>query len=164
MSSDEAAGNPFGASLIVLWLRFGAALVLFAFVVVVALLGSLPIVAFIAFAVFAFVEMACCAWVVGHWDEWEARVGAKMREEVDGWHDGRIMGRVVEGVSRGSAVWYSVAAALAGAVDAVTAARLLGAGPVAKRRVIWSCVVRGAFLAILLVLIGLLVGPSGTRF
>ena len=160
----RGAEKAFGASLIFFWLRLGAPLALLAFVVVVVLLGSLPIVAFIAFGVSALVEMACCTWVVRHWDEWEARAGASISEEVDGWREGRIMRRVVEGVSSGSAIWYSVAAALAGSVDAVTAARLLSGRLVAKRRVIWSCVVRGAFLAALFVLTALLVGPGGTRF
>jgi F0F1-type ATP synthase membrane subunit c/vacuolar-type H+-ATPase subunit K len=160
----KRAGKAFGTSLIFFWLRFGAALALFAFVVAIVLLGSLPIVAFIAFIVFALVEMACCTWVIGHWDEWEASAGAKIREEVDGWRDGRIMRRVVDGVSRDSATWYSVAAALAGSVDALTAAHLLSGRLVAKRRVIWSCVVRGAVLTVLVVLTALLVGPGGTRF
>lgn len=161
----KGGGKSFGASLIFFWLLFGVALAWFAFVVVVVLLGSLPIVTLIAFGSFSLAEMACSTWVVGHWDEWEARAGSKIREEIDGWREGRIMRRVVEGVRSDSAFWYAVAAGLAGSVDAVTAVRLLSGRLVARRRVIWACVVRGAFLAVLFVLTALLVGPGGgTRF
>lgn len=146
------------------WMTVGAGLLLLAFVAVTAHVGSVLVVAIAAFAVFALIELLLSTWVVRHWDEWEAKVGAKTRTELDGWRDRRIMGRLVAGATSRSALSYSAAAAVLGPIVALTTARLLNGHAVARSALVGACVGRGGLMALLVVVYGLTLGAAGTRF
>jgi hypothetical protein len=121
---------------------------------------SADLFAAVAFVVATFVEMACCRWIDGHWDAWEAKAGTKIKAKIDRWRQGRIKGKIVEWVSSGSALWYSVAAVLARPTVVTTVARLVTGRPVGRQRVIPSCVAYGAWVAVVVGLVGFGLGEA----
>src|SRR5262249_52613522 len=80
--------------------------------VVVALAALLPAVLTFAITavVYSLVQYWASVWLVGHWGMWvQTDSGKRAEARLEKWRQGRVLGRIVKGVTSGSVFWYAVA-------------------------------------------------------
>jgi hypothetical protein len=118
-----------------------------------------PVLAFIvALAVYFLVELGGSTWIDANWDRWMAGAGRRFAARLERWRNGRIMGRVVKGITGGSTFWYAVAGAITSPIAVTTIGRVIGGEPIGKDRIFWAAVTNAVSQAAAVVLIGLAVG------
>jgi len=120
--------------------------------IVVALAAVLP--ALLTFAitavVYSFVQYWASVWLVRHWAQWiQGERGQRAEARLEKWRQGRVLGRVVKGVTSGSVWWYAVASLAFAAVDVVAIWNLSADKPISQRRVLVASVVYGTWCAVL---------------
>ena len=110
-----------------------------------------------ALIVLSVVNNACCSWIEARWDGWiSSRFGTRLERKLEKMRTGRVMRHPVAWITRGSDVWFGLAAALTNAITTVTIAHLVTGQPVGRRRVRIASVWFAAFVAGLGSLLGLL--------
>lgn len=90
----------------------------------------------VATLVFTLVNVACCNWLQGSWDAWIHGQGARLERRLERLRRGRMLRHPVRWITRDSDIWVTVAAGLIGTVIVVTVIRLLGGGPLGRRRLV----------------------------
>jgi hypothetical protein len=112
----------------------------------------------VALAIYFLVEIAGSTWIDTHWDRWMAGAGGKFAARLEKWRNGRIMGRVVKGITGGSTFWYAAAGAITSPIAVTTVGRVIGGEPIGKDRIFWTAVTNAVLQAAAVLLIGLAVG------
>ena len=120
--------------------------------IVVALAAVLP--ALLTFAitavVYSLVQYWASMWLSRHWAGWiQSGSGRRAEGRLEKWRQGRILGRVVRGVTSGSIWWYAVASLAFAAVDVVAIWNLSSDKPIPQRRIMIASIVYGTWCAVL---------------
>jgi hypothetical protein len=120
--------------------------------IVVALAAVLP--ALLTFAitavVYSLVQYWASMWLSRHWAGWiSSKRGRRAEARLEKWRQGRILGRVVRGLTSGSVWWYAVASLAFAAVDVVAIWNLSSDKPLPQRRILVAAVVYGTWCAVL---------------
>ena len=120
--------------------------------VVIALAAVLPAIATFAITavVYSLVQYWASLWLVSHWDGWvRTPRGRSAEARLEKWREGRILGRVVRGVTSGSVFWYAVASIAFAAVDIVGIWNLSSTEPISRRKIAVASAVYGTWCAVL---------------
>jgi hypothetical protein len=120
--------------------------------IVAALAAVLPwLLTFaITAVVYSLVQYWASVWLSRHWAEWiHSERGRRAEARLEKWRQGRVLGRVVKGVTSGSIWWYAVASLAFAAVDVVAIWNLSSATPIPRRRILVAAVVYGTWCAVL---------------
>ena len=94
----------------------------------------------VAAGVLTCANIACCNWVQRSWDRCAQCHGAKLQARLAKLRNGRLTKHPVRWMTRDSDVWVTIAAGLIGTVIVVAVVRLLGAGAVGQRRLVYASV------------------------
>ena len=141
-----------------------------AFVLVDAYLIGIPVVflaawtkPWVVFAVAAvalsFLNVALCGWLDRNWDAWFASGNAnKVEKRLEKLRASRMMSRPVSWISRGSDLWFALAAAMINAITVIALARIIGGKPVGRHRVLVAGIAYSIFFAALFSIIGVGLG------
>jgi hypothetical protein len=119
---------------------------------VIAVAAWLP--ALLTFAitavVYSLVQYWASLWLVRHWSQWiHGERGRRFEARLEKWRDGRVLGRVVRGITDGSVFWYAVASLAFAAVDIVGIWNLSSEEPIPRRKIAVASAVYGTWCAVL---------------
>jgi hypothetical protein len=92
----------------------------------------------ISAGVLTVVNIACCNWLQGSWDEWIQGHGQKLEERLEKLRRGRILRHPLGWITHDSTVMITIAAGLIGTVIVVAVIRLAGSAPIGPRRILFG--------------------------
>jgi len=114
-----------------------------------------PLIVFVGAAVgITLLNYACCTWVDREWGDWVMGPGKKVEAKLDRFRSSRVMRHPVDWVTRGSVVWFALAAMLINAIVVTVTARVVGGKPVGARRIRVAAVAYSIFFAAVYTLLG----------
>jgi uncharacterized membrane protein len=116
------------------------------------------IVFVVAVVVIALINLASCTWVDREWETFASGPGKRVEKRLDKMRKSKTMRHPVEWITRGSAGWYALAAALINAITVTALARIIGGKPVGQRRVQLAAIAYAVFFAGIFTLIGIGLG------
>jgi hypothetical protein len=119
-------------------------------VIALAAKVSAPLTFAVTAVLYTFVQYWASIWLIRHWDAWIAGDGGRRFEtRLEKWRQGRVTSRLVDGVTRGSTVWFVVASLAFATVNIVAIWKLSTAEPMPRSRIVLSAIVYATWCAAL---------------